>query len=198
MDNKQKRQLSPEQLEKLKNAREKALAVRQEKAKKMQEIKDLEKKAKEKQLNDKIMNMRKVVGEEEEEVIVEEEQQLPPPPPSENPRFSEPFPSNKKIKPAKGGGMGKLGSPVKKKKATKDIIREVIEQPSSDESDSDDENDTSDAVKHFLRNKYKAKYKSKYESKTLNQLTKGIAHDHVKNKLNDEIIRMASLSIFGN
>ena len=57
-----KKGLSPERLEKLKAAREKALAVRQEKAAKLNEIKKLEKEAAAKEIEEKLETVRKKVA----------------------------------------------------------------------------------------------------------------------------------------
>ena len=139
--------------------------MRQEKAAKLNEIKRLEKEAAEKELNDKLEQVK---------------QKVTPPAPA----APQPEPIKSKTK------------PVRKSKA--EIIKEVIEEPSSDSSsESDDEESVVNPVKEFLKTKYKQKYKNKYESKTLNHLTKGVAHQQIRNKVNDEIMRLASHHLFG-
>lgn len=168
-----KESMTPELLEKLKIAREKALQVRQEKAAKVNELKRLEKEAAEKELNDKLAQVKAKVA---------------PPPPQE-------VTSNTKQE-----SKPKPKTPPKKKKA--DVIAEIIEEPDSDSSGSeDDDSDDDDAiapVKVLYKNKYKQKYKNKYQAKAVNQLTRGVAQQQLRKKIDEEVYRAASLNLFGN
>ena len=175
-----KRELTPEQLERLAKAREKALAVRQQLAAKNKELNDLQKKAQEKRMNDEIEKLKKQVGGQDKKKPVEKETE------PEQEEIEEEAPPAPKPKPAK--------KPAKPKK---DILKQVIEE-SSDDSGSDDEDDSGDLVKQYLKDKYKTIYKTRYEAKTLSQLSTGLAKQHIKNKVNDEMLRLASISIFGS
>ena len=89
-EQKPKRVLSPEQLEKLKVAREKALKVRQENAeqrKKEKDLKKLEKQAKQKEIEEKLMNYQETPQLERAE---------PTPEPEEEPEETTPVKKPKK------------------------------------------------------------------------------------------------------
>lgn len=173
-ETKAKRQLSQEQLERLKVAREKALAVRQEKANKINEIKRLEKEAKEKELNDKLAEMKSKV--EQPALQVEEKVIVPTP----KPRHSRP-------------------SGSKPKKKADEVIKQIVEEDSSESSgsESDDDDDVTEPVKALYKNKYKQKYKNKYQAKSISTLTKGVAVQSIRKKVDDEIARIAQLNLFG-
>lgn len=131
-EEKPKRQLSPEQLEKLKLAREKALAVRQEKAAKMSEIKRLEKEAAQKELNDKLEQVKQKVQ--------------PPPPPS--PPVAT-IPKQKRVKKSKA-------------EIIKEVIEEPSSESSSESDDDENVvNPVKHYLKTKYRQKYKNKYESK-------------------------------------
>jgi len=109
-EQKPKRVLSPEQLEKLKVAREKALKVRQanaEQRKKEKDLKKLEKQAKQKEIEEKLMNYQEAPAPE------------PTPEPEEEPEETTVAPPVKKPK----------------KKTKKPIV--IVEE--SDSSESEDE-----------------------------------------------------------
>ena len=166
---KPKRQLTPEQLERLAKARENALAVRREKGERMRELKSLEKKAQEKELSDKIESLKQAT--------------MPLPPPE-----------SVEAEEAKAPIAKKTQSKKPKKKAD-DVIRAVVE--SSDESGSESDEDNGDLIKSYLRQKYRTKYKERYNARSLQQLTRGVAQQTVRKKLDDEMMRLASASIFG-
>ena len=175
---KQKRQLSPEQLEKLRIAREKALAVRREKAGKMKQLKELEKQAASKEVEQKIEKLKTVVSD--------------PIPKQEEEHQFQPQVVDKVVKKA----PKKMPARAARRD---DVVKKLVEESTDEESgsDSENENDT-DLVKSFLRDKYKAKYKQRYAAKTMGMLTRGIAQQTVKKKLDDEMIRLASMSVFGS
>jgi hypothetical protein len=168
----EKRQLTPEQLEKLKLAREKALAVRQAKAEKMKEIKRLEKEAAEQEINTTLETLKKASPAPAVEV-----QESDPEPPVVN-------------KKAVAKAVAK-----KPKRSKEEIVRSVVEEESED-SDSDEEESVVHPVKAFLKEKYKQKYKQKYESKHLNNLVKQSAHNHLRSKIDEEVFRLAQQSMF--
>lgn len=176
IDTKRKRQMTPEMLEKLKLARIKANEVRLQKSLKLKEIASLEKKAIKKQMDDKIDNLKKIV-EPVAEVTKSD--------------FVEPEKIPESI-PVKSKEIKKVSKPQK--------LKEIIEaesDSSTEGSEDDDDDDESDLVKDFLKKKYKQKYREKYQSQVLNKLTKGIANNHVKARLNDELLKLASANIFG-
>ena len=171
---KPKKQLTPEQLEKLKVAREKALAVRQEKARKMKELKELEKKQASTVIDQKINDLKSSISDLQ-------------------PAQQEPI-QQEEVKPVETPARA-----VRRGKKSKvDVIKKIVEESSSDSSESESDNDQTDAIKHFLKNKYKNKYRAKYESKSVQQLSRGVAAQAVKKKYDDELMKYASMSIFGS
>lgn len=171
----EKKQLTTDRLEKLKAAREKALAVRQANASVKNEIKTLEKQARDKELEERLNHARSKLG--------------------------APLPSSTPPPPPKAQAAQAAQAPNKPQKKTKEeVIREVIDEPSSassSEGEQDDDNDVIHPVKDYLKQKYKQKYKNKYEARTLNQLAKGAAATHLRSKVNDEIMKLASAHLFG-
>lgn len=172
MSDKPKRVLSEEQLEKLKLAREKAMMVRKAKAEKMNQIKKLEKEAQEKELNDKLEEVKKKVSTPSYTQDQDED-------------------NNNKIK--KGSN---IVSPSRRKSKAQ-IIKNVVEEESEDsQSDSDEEESVVNPVKTFLKEKYKQKYKQKYESKHLNNLVKHSAQNHLRSRIDEEVFRLAQQAMF--
>lgn len=163
-----KKELSEERLAKLAAARQKALEVRQQRAQKMNEIKTLEKQAKQKELDDKLAEVKKKVTPPSEPDVV----------------------ATTKSK--------KSSKPPKKERAT-DVVKKIIQEESSDSSASEsDDDDVTEPVKALYKNKYREKYKNKYQAKTLHQLTKGVAAQSLKTKVNDEIYKLAQRNLFGD
>jgi hypothetical protein len=161
--------MSPEQLEKLKFARIKALEVRQRNSQKMKDINELEKKALEVQHHNKIETLKAQVNQQVKNIVQPKEETI-----EVIPQIKQP-----------------------KEKLTKHNKLKNIIEAESDSSNSDEESDKEDLIKDYLKTKYKQKYKNKYESRTLTQLTKGLANNHVKTRLNDEMIALCSKNLFG-
>jgi len=185
---KPKKVLSEEQLRKLALAREKAMQVRQAKAAKLQELKHLEKENKEKQLNDKINELKSKVevSQPSPEVMMHN----PSDRPGREALLSKDFPIDipkPREKPKKR----------EKKEKVKRRLESLLEDPSSDDS-SDDGNDSddSDIVKDFLKKKYRNKYKNKYESKVNHMLLKGHSANYIKNRVSEDMIRIAQNDLF--
>ncbi len=169
-DNKPKRVMTPEQLERLKLAREKALAVRQAKAAKINEIKNLEKQAQEKEINTKLNELKQKV------TIPENVVEAPSPEPKAKAKAS------KKKDPEK----------VKQK------LEKLIESDSDDTSDGIDDSSSDDEniVKKFLKDKYKTKYKEKYSRKVDSMLLKGHSANYIKSRVNEDLVKLAARELF--
>jgi len=188
-----KRQLTEEQLEKLKLAREKAMKVRMEKAAKLNEIKRLEKEAAEKEINDKLERVKSKVTSGEPKV---------PHNPSSMNEERHDSASRTQAQASltiKGGGTGGtlVPSTKKPKRSKAEIIKSVVEEESEDsESDSDEEESVVNPVKTFLKEKYRQKYKQRYESKHLNNLVKHSAHNHLRSRIDEEVFRLAQAAMF--
>lgn len=161
-----KRQMTEEQLQRLAAARQKALAVRQEKSKKLNEIKALEKVAKDKELDDKLAEVQAKVA--------------PPTPPAQEPIIQSKFIAKNKSK-------------------RSNVIKQIVEEESSESSGSESESDedVTDPIKTLYKNKYKHKYAQKYKHKTITHLTKGVAQNQLRKKIDEEMVRMAQFNLFG-
>ncbi len=171
MTDKPKRVMTPEQLERLKLAREKALAVRQSKAAKINEIKNLEKQAQEKEINTKLNELKQKVTIPDNNVV-----ESPSPEPKAKAKAS------KKKDPEK----------VKQK------LEKLIESDSDDTSDGidDSSSDDEDVVKRFLKDKYKTKYKEKYSRKVDSMLLKGHSANYIKSRVNEDLVKLAARDLF--
>lgn len=169
MSDKPKKVMSPEMLEKLKIAREKALAVRKAKAEKMNEIKSLEKKTQEQEIDNKLNELKQKV------IIPPKVVEVEAP------------------KPKKKQQVKKKDPEVIKQK-----LEKLIESDSDDTSDgeNDSASDDEDVVKRFLKDKYKQKYKHKYQSQIDKHLLKGHSANYIKSRVNEDMIRLAAQQIF--
>ena len=178
--NTKRRTMTQEQLEKLKAAREKANQVRMEKAAKLREIKELEKTKKEQEIEAKLSSLKGNIN------------QTMPESTNVTSTHSEVVqaPTNKTMLKTKKNSAKAM--PKKK------LIEQVLEESTDEEDSSDSDNeDEITPVKQYLREKYKAKYKQRYEAKHMGRLVKESAHNHIRNRLDDEIFRLASAQIFG-
>ena len=163
---KKKRVLTPEQLEKLRLARVRALEVRQNKASKIRELKTLEKMKQEHELDSKLEELKNHV-----EPVKTSQQVVEP------------------ITKVKKNPQAKIERVTKK-------IERLIEQESDSSNSDDDDDDETDVVSSFLKNKYKQKYKTKYQSKIDHQLMKGKTREYISNRVNEDAIRLASMQLF--
>lgn len=150
------RTMTPEMLEKLRLAREKAARLQRER-----------KEAHEKAL-----------------------QEPPPPPPPSTPIQQETPPLSLPTPPTRDKKAKKMAKVAQK-------IQRIVEQESTDNS-SDDESDTDDIVTDYLRKRYKHKYKHKYEAKVNHALLKGQAGQMIKQRVSDDVIKLATQSILGH
>ncbi len=169
---KPKRVMTAEQLEKLKLAREKALAVRQQKAAKINEIKTLEKQSREQEINNKLTQLKQKVEPVIDVPLVE---------------ASKPEPKAKATK-----------KKVKDPEKVKQKLEKLIESDSEDTSDGEDDSSSDDEniVKRFLKDKYKTKYKEKYSRKVDHALLKGHSANYIKSRVNEDLIKLAARDLF--
>lgn len=182
MSEKPKRQLSPEQLEKLKVARAKALEVRQKKAL----INKAEKLEKQKEMHEKY---QQIVGNKPDDVA---ELRKETPPPSDAPR-----------KTTQPEHIEEPHKKETKKKKVKKILEPASDESSSDSS-SDEEYDAS-PIKHKYKQKYKNKYQAKYATPQQHnpyitspyQDAYMIAKHSLQSKLHNELQKTAFNSLFG-
>jgi hypothetical protein len=90
----------------------------------------------------------------------------------------------------------KQSKKVKKTHKIAQKIQHLVEQESTDDSSGDD-SDPDDIVQDFLKKKYRHKYKSKYQAKVDHALLKGSAANHIKNRVSEDMIKIAQQQIFG-
>lgn len=168
ISDKPKKVMSPEMLEKLALARERALQVRQEKASKLNEIKTLEKQNKQKQIDDKLNELKNKVEVDHDPIMM----------PSTS---VEPLIKKKKVK----------ANNVKQK-----LEKLLDEESSDDSSDGDNDSDDDDLVKDYLKKKYKNKYQQKYSRKVDHMLMKGHTANYLKNRVSEDMIKIAQENLF--
>lgn len=179
--------LSPEALEKLKVAREKALEVKRARGKKNKELKALEKKVKDVELDERIKQIKAKVG----VAVKEETTEEPMPQADREAHTSDPVTPAAAVKKTKKPASAP-------KKSSKDVIKQIVEEESSDSSGSESDDDVTEPVKALYKNKYREKYKNKYQAKVVGNLTRGVAAQTIRKKVDDEIFRLASQNLFGN
>lgn len=168
-----KRTMTPETLEKLKLAREKAL----EKKKQMKELTMKEKELKQKEFEKRIENVK------------QKEERLN--------AGSHPHTMPKEEKVESNGEdsdteVEEIIEVKKKPSKKKKVVKKVIEVSSSSSSESEEDYRTS------VKNKYKQKYKAKYgvsKDRQSNPI-KETARDTIIQKANDELRRLAYSSVF--
>lgn len=168
---KTKRQLSPEHLEKLKMAREKALQKKQE----LRQLRDAEKEMKEQKLNERRQRVEAFKKQKEA------------PPQTEMVEANTPSDSEESL----------IEELIVKKKPKKKgrVVRKIVEVSSSSSDSSSDEED----YRLKLKQKYKNKYKNKYTGGSLQpprDVVKEHASDVIRNNVSKELRRIAMNSVF--
>lgn len=182
MTEKPKRVMTPEHLERLAVARAKANEVRSKQAQVKRAEKEEEKKRRQAELDEKYKNLSKPKF-------------IPPELPAHlQPKGAKTDKLEEKVEDAQ-----KLKTPSKKVKKVLEIDSE--DGSSSSSSDSEEEYDIS-PIKHKYKQKYKHKYSARYTQPTqqpynAHQDAVTIAKYNIQSKVNQEVQKMAMMSLFG-